>query len=114
MLKKDFEGGAGNIDSTPRATAQYRFKNPFVGIRSFQILIPQLHFGDFFNTIGQSRKTALRAYRVRFTPVSDRIADIPDRQLGAMSRPSGRGQDGTIRACMASGEYASFQSETTG
>src|SRR5262249_6520924 len=29
----------GNIDSRPRATAQYRFKNPFVGIRSFQILI---------------------------------------------------------------------------
>jgi putative tryptophan/tyrosine transport system substrate-binding protein len=30
------------------------------------------------------------------------------------SRPSGRGQDGTIRACTASGEYASFQSEITG
>jgi hypothetical protein len=32
-------------------------KNPFVRIRLFQILIPQLHFGDFFNTIGQLRSS---------------------------------------------------------
>jgi len=25
------------------------------GIRLFQILIPQLHFGDFFNTIGHKQ-----------------------------------------------------------
>jgi hypothetical protein len=30
-------------------------KNPFVRIRLFQILIPQLHFGDFFNTIDPER-----------------------------------------------------------
>ena len=36
---------------------QARFKNPFVRIRLFQILIPQLHFGDFFNTIGQLRSS---------------------------------------------------------
>jgi hypothetical protein len=35
---------------------------------------------------GQSRKMSLGAYRVRFTPISDRIADIPDRQLGANCR----------------------------
>jgi hypothetical protein len=31
-----------------------------------------------------------------------------------MRRPSGRGQDGTIQACAALREYASFQSEPTG
>ena len=35
--------------SRSSATAQSRFKNPIVRIRLFQILIPQLHFGDFFN-----------------------------------------------------------------
>jgi hypothetical protein len=34
---------------------QHRFKNPFARIRLSQILIPQLRFGDFFNTIGQTR-----------------------------------------------------------
>ena len=33
--------------------------------------------------------------------------------MSAISRPSVRGQDGTIRACAAFGEYASFQSEPT-
>jgi len=31
-----------------------------------------------------------------------------------MSRPSGRGQDGMIRACAGSGECANFQSKPTG
>ena len=43
------------MDSRSSATAQSRFKNPFVRIRLFQILIPQLHFGDFFNSIGTKR-----------------------------------------------------------
>jgi hypothetical protein len=30
-------------------TEPSRFKNPFARIRLFQILIPQLRFGDFFN-----------------------------------------------------------------
>src|SRR6266481_1873450 len=55
-VEKGFWGGClSNIDSRSSAPAQSRFKNPFVRIRLFQILIPQLHFGDFFNTIGQNR-----------------------------------------------------------
>jgi hypothetical protein len=51
-VEKGFWGGClSNIDSRSSAPAQSRFKNPFVRIRLFQILIPQLHFGDFFNTI---------------------------------------------------------------
>src|SRR5262249_44464564 len=52
-VEKGFCGRSlSNIDSRSNATAQSRFKNPFVRIRLFQILIPQLHFGDFFNSIG--------------------------------------------------------------
>src|SRR5215510_10172013 len=55
-VEKGFWGRSlSNIDSRSNATAQSRFKNPFVRIRLFQILIPQLHFGDFFNSIGQTR-----------------------------------------------------------
>src|SRR5215831_13228823 len=51
-VEKGFWGRSlSNIDSRSNATAQSRFKNPFVRIRLFQILIPQLHFGDFFNSI---------------------------------------------------------------
>jgi hypothetical protein len=39
---------------------QHRFKNPFARIRLFQILIPQLRFGDFFNTIDPSLPSALQ------------------------------------------------------
>src|SRR5262249_49739916 len=50
-VEKGFWGRSlSNIDSRSNATAQSRFKNPFVRIRLFQILIPQLHFGDFFNS----------------------------------------------------------------
>ena len=38
---------------------------------------------DFINGIGQKRKVSKRANVVRFAPVSDRKADIPDRQLRA-------------------------------
>src|SRR5262252_7133399 len=55
-VEKGFWGRSlSNIDSRSNATAQSRFKNPFVRIRLFQILIPQLHFGDFFNSIGPKR-----------------------------------------------------------
>src|SRR5262252_4747041 len=57
-VEKGFWGRSlSNIDSRSNATAQSRFKNPFVRIRLFQILIPQLHFGDFFNSIGQLRSS---------------------------------------------------------
>src|SRR5260370_29580674 len=60
-VEKGFWGGClSNIDSRSSARAQSRFKNPFVRIRLFQILIPQLHFGDFFNTIGQTEKSRQR------------------------------------------------------
>src|SRR5258708_24401012 len=56
LLKKDFEGGSlSNIDSRRVPNEQHRFKNPFARIRLFQILIPQLRFGDFFNSIGHER-----------------------------------------------------------
>jgi hypothetical protein len=59
LLKKDFEGGSpSNIDSRRVPNEQHRFKNPFARIRLFQILIPQLRFGDFFNTIDQWRDMA--------------------------------------------------------
>src|SRR5262249_21718304 len=55
-VEKGFWGRSlSNIDSRSNATAQSRFKNPFVRIRLFQILIPQLHFGDFFNSIDPKR-----------------------------------------------------------
>src|SRR5262249_21607769 len=55
-VEKGFWGRSlSNIDSRSNATAQSRFKNPFVRIRLFQILIPQLHFGDFFNSIRAKR-----------------------------------------------------------
>ena len=63
---------------------------------------------------GQKAKNSTRANLGCIAPDSDRCADIQDRQLRAVSTPSGRGQDGTIRACTSPGEYASFQSETTG
>jgi hypothetical protein len=44
-----------NIDSRQASNEQHRFKNPFARIRLFQNLIPQLHFGDFFNTIDPFR-----------------------------------------------------------
>src|SRR5262245_63846418 len=51
-VEKGFWGRSlSNIDSRSNATAQSRFKNLFVRLRLFQILIPQLHFGDFFNNI---------------------------------------------------------------
>ena len=57
--------------------------NPFAPILLLLILQPTR--GDFFDSIGQNRKSSLRANVVRFTPVSDRIADIPDWQLRATS-----------------------------
>src|SRR6266487_5411693 len=64
-----------NIDSRRASNEQHRFKNPFARIRLFQLLIPQLHFGYFFNSIGQPRpkhlgrwanhvRNALRAYTI--------------------------------------------------
>src|SRR5262249_24564273 len=55
-VEKGFWGRSlNNIDSRSNGAAQSRFKNPFVRIRLFQILIPQLHFGDFFNSIAPKR-----------------------------------------------------------
>src|SRR5262245_15898956 len=74
-VEKGFWGRSlSNIDSRSNATAQSRFKNPFVRIRLFQILIPQLHFGDFFNSIGHSRPKPSRplALDVRFAPKADK------------------------------------------
>ena len=59
-----------NIDSRSRVNAQSRSKNPLVWIRLFQILIPQLLCGDFFDSIGQKRKGSQRTYSVRITPKS--------------------------------------------
>src|SRR5262249_7333941 len=59
-VEKGFCGGSpSNIDSRPRTNAQSRFKNLFAGIPSFQIRIPQLLCGDFFNSIGQPRSSAM-------------------------------------------------------
>jgi hypothetical protein len=44
-----------NIDSRRASNEQDRFKKSFARIRLFQILIPQLHFGYFFNTIDPQR-----------------------------------------------------------
>jgi hypothetical protein len=75
-VEKDFKGGSpSNIDSRRASNEQHRFKNPFARIRLFQLLIPQLHFGYFFNSIGQPRpkhlgrwanhvRNALRAYTI--------------------------------------------------
>src|SRR6266487_1897260 len=68
-------GSLSNIDSRRASNEQHRFKNPFARIRLFQLLIPQLHFGYFFNSIGQPRpkhlgrwanhvRNALRAYTI--------------------------------------------------
>jgi hypothetical protein len=61
-VEKGFWGRSlSNIGSRSNATAQSRFKNPFVRIRLFQILIPQLHFGDFFNSIDPMQTFALNS-----------------------------------------------------
>jgi hypothetical protein len=52
-------------------TEPSRFKNPPARIRSFQILIPQFVYGDFFDNIGHELKGSWRAYRVRFAPLAD-------------------------------------------
>jgi hypothetical protein len=54
-------GSLSNIDSRRASNEQHRFKDPFARIRLFQILIPQLHFGDFFNSIDPERKSELVA-----------------------------------------------------
>jgi hypothetical protein len=51
-------GPLSNIDSRRASNEQDRFKNSFARIRLFQILIPQLHFGYFFNTIDPSETLA--------------------------------------------------------
>src|SRR5262245_4617266 len=72
IVEKGFWGRSlSNIDSRSNATAQSRFKNPFVRIRLFQILIPQLHFGDFFNSIDPKRSKA--GSKSRSAAVSCRI-----------------------------------------
>ncbi len=48
-----------------------------------------------------------------FPPIAAAMVRRTERLLCAMSRPSGRGQHGTIRACTAFGGYASFQSKPT-
>src|SRR6266508_3624704 len=50
-------GSLSNIDSRRASNEQHRFKDPFARIRLFQILIPQLHFGDFFNSIDPNRQS---------------------------------------------------------
>ena len=49
------EGSPSNIDLRRASNEQHRFKTPFARIRLFQTLIPQLHFGDFFNVIDPKR-----------------------------------------------------------
>jgi hypothetical protein len=44
-------GPLSNIDSRRASNEQDRFKKSSARIRLFQILITQLHFGYFFNTI---------------------------------------------------------------
>ena len=84
-VEKGFWGRSlSNIDSRLNAIAQSRFKNPFVRIRLFQILIPQLHFGDFFNSIDQTRSFALCRLNVRFCRKRTRGGDYP---LGADALP---------------------------
>src|SRR3984893_6298957 len=60
---------------------------------------------------GETRREQILSAALSITDDLLRRSEPPG---SAMSRPSGRGQDGTIRACTASGEYASFQSEPTG
>ena len=59
LLKKDFDGvtQATLIHGEGRKE-QHRFKKPFAQIRLFRILIPQLHFGYFFNSIDPTRTLA--------------------------------------------------------
>ena len=62
--KKDFEGGLrATLNSRRASNEQHRSKTPFARIRLFQTSIPQLHFGDFFNAIGQTRTSSLGAAR---------------------------------------------------
>jgi hypothetical protein len=61
--------------------------------------------------LGQTRTLLAQVRYSAHSGSPDALSPCPK---SATSRPSGRGQDGTIRACTASGEYASFQSETTG
>src|SRR5215469_18731803 len=69
-VEKGFWGRSlNNIDSRSNATAQSRFKNPFVRIRLFQILIPQLHFGDFFNSLRRKRTNKRSPRYVRLVPI---------------------------------------------
>src|SRR4249920_3892656 len=66
-------------------------------------------FSYFVTSIAAPVASGWSVCRVGFSPTGKRRLSTAH----AMSRPSGRGQDGTIRACTASGEYASFQSEPT-
>src|SRR3954465_5707233 len=54
---------ARKIDSRSSTNKQRRFKNPFVPIRSVEILILQLPRGDFCNKIGQFQTWTARAAR---------------------------------------------------
>jgi hypothetical protein len=54
---------------------QHRFKNPFARIRLFQILIPQLRFGDFFNTAKTPMAQRAKSNKI----ISSIILSPPDR-----------------------------------
>jgi hypothetical protein len=63
-------GPLSNIDSRRASNEQDRFKKSFARIRLFQILIPQLHFGYFFNTIGQNEKNSLEHMLSAYHPIA--------------------------------------------
>ena len=73
--KRILRGPLSNIDSRPASNEQHRFKNPFIQIRLFQILIPQLNFGDFFDSIDPKRTfgRGLGAFRSRHSRPSTLI-----------------------------------------
>jgi hypothetical protein len=63
-------GPPSNIDSRRASNEQDRFKNSFARIRLFQILIPQLHFGYFFNTIDPKRSWRNNTQTLKCSPLS--------------------------------------------
>ena len=56
LLKKDFERGLrATLNQGERRTSNIDPKLHLLGFDCFKLLIPQLHFGDFFNAIDPNR-----------------------------------------------------------
>jgi hypothetical protein len=79
-------------------------------MREYQVRFCERLGVQFPGPTRHGEKNPTRAYVVRSTSVNGPSGGEADGLLSAMSRLSGCGPGGMIRACAAFSEYASFQS----